>query len=86
MSRRSPVRTGLTRRARTTTGKEVPMSTKQEDGASRRDFLKLAGTAAPAALAAATLGGQAEAAELPVDETRLQDTAHTRAYFESARF
>ncbi|WP_424987346.1 ubiquinol-cytochrome c reductase iron-sulfur subunit N-terminal domain-containing protein [Microbulbifer sp. S227A] len=59
----------------------------KEDGSSRRDFLKLAGSAAPAAVAAAALGGsQAEAAALPVDETRLQDTAHTRAYLESARF
>lgn len=59
----------------------------KEDGSSRRDFLKLAGSAAPAAVAAAALGGsQAEAATLPVDETRLQDTAHTRAYLESARF
>ena len=63
------------------------MSKKQDDGASRRDFLKLAGTAAPAALAAATLTGtSAEAAEPPVNETRLQDTAHTRAYLDSARF
>lgn len=63
------------------------MSTKKEDTASRRDFLKLAGTAAPAAVAAAALSGtQAEAAELPTGETRLQDTAHTRAYLDSARF
>ena len=27
-----------------------------------------------------------EAAEAPVNETRMQDTAHTRAYFDSARF
>jgi hypothetical protein len=61
----------------------------KEDGASRRDFLKLAGTAAPAAVAAAAMGGseaEAEAAPLPVDETRIQDTAHTRAYLDSARF
>ena len=63
------------------------MSKKQGDSASRRDFLKLAGTAAPAAVAAATLSGtDAEAAPLPVDETRIQDTAHTRAYLDSARF
>ncbi|MCE8538325.1 twin-arginine translocation signal domain-containing protein [Ruegeria pomeroyi] len=60
--------------------------TTREDGASRRDFLKLAGTAAPAAVAAAALGSEAEAAALPTDETRLQDTAHTRAYLDSARF
>ncbi|MEO9779164.1 MAG: twin-arginine translocation signal domain-containing protein [Sedimentitalea sp.] len=59
----------------------------KEDGTSRRNFLKLAGTAAPAAVAAAALGGsEAEAADLPVDETRIQDTAHTRAYLDSARF
>lgn len=58
----------------------------KDDGATRRDFLKLAGTAAPAAVAAAALGQDAEAAEAPVNETRLQDTAHTRAYLDSARF
>lgn len=62
------------------------MSKTKETGASRRDFLKLAGTAAPAAVAAASLGTEAEAAERPSDETRIQDTAHTRAYFDSARF
>jgi len=62
------------------------MSKKQEEGASRRDFLKLATTAAPAAVAAVAVGSQAEAAALPTDETRMQDTAHTRAYLESARF
>ena len=63
------------------------MSKQQEEGASRRDFLKMAGTAAPAAAAAAMLSGhKAEAAEAPVDDTRMQDTAHTRAYLESVRF
>ena len=63
------------------------MTKKNEDGASRRDFLKLAGTAAPAAVAAAAISGtEAQAAEAPVNETRLQDTEHTRAYDESARF
>ena len=60
------------------------MAHKKEDGASRRDFLQLAGTAAPAAVAAATL--TTKDAELPVAETRIQDTAHTRAYLDSARF
>lgn len=62
------------------------MSKTKETGATRRDFLKLAGTAAPAAVAAASLGTEAEAAQLPSDETRIQDTAHTRAYIDSARF
>ncbi|WP_298932424.1 ubiquinol-cytochrome c reductase iron-sulfur subunit N-terminal domain-containing protein [uncultured Ruegeria sp.] len=62
------------------------MSKTKEEGATRRDFLKLAGTAAPAAVAAVSLSGEAEAAELPTDDTRMQDTAHTRAYLDSARF
>lgn len=63
------------------------MSEQKTKGASsRRDFLKLVGTA-PAAVAAAAMGGtQAEAAEPPVNETRIQDTDHTRAYLDSARF
>lgn len=53
----------------------------------RRDFLKLAGASAPAALAAAT-GTAAEAgtAEPDAEGTGLRDTAHTRAYFDSVRF
>jgi ubiquinol cytochrome c reductase Fe-S subunit len=64
------------------------MSEKRKDGKSRRDFLKLAGTAAPAAVAAATMGSEAEAAEATAacGDTCLQDTAHTRAYIESTRF
>ena len=63
------------------------MTKKTEDGTSRRDFLKLAGTAAPAAVAAATVAGTAAKAE-PADlqSDKMQDTAHTRAYLESARF
>ena len=60
--------------------------TKKEDGASRRDFLKMASVAAPAAVAAASLGGQAEAAVEPAADGTIKDTAHTRAYFDSARF
>lgn len=59
----------------------------KEDGATRRDFLKLAGTTAPAAAVALAAGPKAaEAAEPDLSETRMQDTAHTRAYFDSARF
>ncbi|UYV36832.1 twin-arginine translocation signal domain-containing protein [Rhodobacteraceae bacterium D3-12] len=55
--------------------------------ASRRDFLKLAGTAAPAAaVAVAASGSAAEAAEPDLTSDKMQDTAHTRAYFDSARF
>lgn len=58
-----------------------------DGGTSRRNFLKLAATAAPAVVGAAALTGtQAAADVLPVGEARLQDTAHTRAYLDSARF
>lgn len=63
------------------------MSEKTEASASRRDFLKLAGTAAPAAVAAVAVAGtEAEATEAPVANGRMQDTAHTRAYLASTRF
>ena len=60
---------------------------RKEDGASRRDFLKMAGTTAPVA-AVALAAGTTEAEANPVDPTseKMQDTAHTRAYFDSARF
>ncbi len=61
------------------------MSKKEE--ASRRDFLKLAGTAAPAAaVAVAASGTAAQAAEPDLTREQMQDTAHTRAYYDSARF
>lgn len=58
-----------------------------KQGASRRDFLKLAGTAAPVAVAVAA-GSATQAAAEPADlsSEKMQDTAHTRAYFESTRF
>jgi len=61
--------------------------TKEKDGASRRDFLKLAGTSAPVA-AVALASGATAADAAPVDPTseKMQDTAHTRAYLDSARF
>lgn len=59
----------------------------KEDGASRRDFLKLAGTTAPLAAVAVVSGGaQADAAEPDLSVNRMQDTAHTRAYYSAARF
>ncbi len=63
------------------------MTKKTEDGTSRRDFLKLAGTTAPAA-AVAMAAGSSTAEAKPVDLTseKMQDTAHTRAYLDSARF
>ncbi|QGX97040.1 twin-arginine translocation signal domain-containing protein [Roseovarius faecimaris] len=62
------------------------MSEKSE-GASRRDFLKLAGTTAPvAAVALAASSDTAEASPVDLSSDKMQDTAHTRAYLDSARF
>lgn len=61
--------------------------TDKTKGASRRDFLKLAGTAAPAAVAVvAASGTQAAAQPVDLSSETMQDTAHTRAYLESTRF
>ncbi len=64
------------------------MGKMSDDGAtSRRDFLKLASVSAPAAVAAATLGGPAQAEAVPGKAGGgLRDTEHTRAYYESLRF
>ena len=61
--------------------------TDKKEGASRRDFLKIAATAGPAAVAIAA-GGASQAAAQPVDlsSDKMQDTEHTRAYLESTRF
>ncbi|MBR9649515.1 twin-arginine translocation pathway signal protein [Thalassovita aquimarina] len=53
---------------------------------SRRDFLKIATTTAPAAAALVATGGTAEAAVADPKTSGLQDTANTRAYYQSARF
>ncbi|MBE9477592.1 MAG: twin-arginine translocation signal domain-containing protein [Proteobacteria bacterium] len=62
--------------------------TKKDEAAtnSRRDFLKMASVAAPAVAVAVT--GKAAVADTPDQNAGegLQDTAHTRAYFDSARF
>ncbi len=52
----------------------------------RRDFLKLASVSVPAAAVAAVAGTAAEAAVPDGNGERMQDTPHTRAYYESARF
>lgn len=53
----------------------------------RRSFLKLAATAAPAAVAATALSGTAaKAVELEEAGSGLRDTAHTQAYFDSVKF
>jgi len=63
------------------------MTHKPENGSSRRDFLRLAATGAPVvAVASAMTGHAAEAAQPDLTSDRMQDTAHTRAYLDSARF
>ncbi|WP_417604695.1 twin-arginine translocation signal domain-containing protein [Primorskyibacter flagellatus] len=63
------------------------MTRKTDEATSRRDFLKLAGTTAPlAAVAIATGATEAEAAAPDLTSEKMQDTAHTRAYYTSARF
>ncbi len=57
-----------------------------KDAVGRRDFLKLASTAAPAAIVAATAGTGAEAAQTAATPDGLQDNAHTRTYYQLARF
>ena len=66
---------------------EMAMSQeKQAAGSSRRDFLKMASLSAPAAAAVAVTSQEA-AAEIPDSAgDGLRDTAHVRAYLESARF
>ena len=61
--------------------------TKKTDGTNRRDFLKLAGTTAPVAAVALAAGTtQADAQPVDLNSETMQDTAHTRAYLDSAKF
>ena len=62
------------------------MTKTPEEGTSRRDFLKIAGTGAPVAAVAVVSVTPAEAALPDLSSDKLQDTAHTRAYYDSARF
>jgi len=56
-----------------------------DKGQSRRDFLKLAGTAAPAVVAAAALAPDAAEAVEATGEG-MRKTEHVKKYLESARF
>jgi hypothetical protein len=59
----------------------------KKDETNRRDFLKLAGTAAPAAAVMTAAGAAtAEPALADLSSEVMQDTAHTRAYIESTKF
>ncbi len=56
-------------------------------GTTRRNFLKIAGTAVPGVVAvAAGSAAQAAPAEVDLSSQVMQDTEHTRAYLASARF
>ena len=59
---------------------------KKEEATSRRDFLKIAGTTAPLAAAAVVSSGEAKASEPDLTSEKMQDTLHTRAFYETARF
>ncbi|MEM9426887.1 MAG: twin-arginine translocation pathway signal protein [Pseudomonadota bacterium] len=61
------------------------MDEKKKEGASRRDFLKLAGTSAPAAVAAVAVGTEAAADEAQPGSA-LKKTEHVKQYLASARF
>ncbi|MEO1919690.1 MAG: twin-arginine translocation pathway signal protein [Paracoccaceae bacterium] len=63
------------------------MSEKDETiKADRRNFLKLAAVSAPAVVLATASGTAAQAVEVEETGGGLQDTAHTRAYFDSLTF
>ena len=63
------------------------MDTKRKkDAASRRDFLKLAGTSAPAAVAAMAVGTTEAAADDAASGSGLRKTEHVKKYLASARF
>ncbi len=64
------------------------MKRDEEATGKRRGFLKMAAMSGPAAVAAVATARTGQAGALPVDprSERMQDTAHTRAYFDSARF
>ena len=58
----------------------------EQDKTTRRGFLGAAAAAPLTAAIAAPQAAEAKAAATPQDDTRIQDTAHTRAYLESTRF
>lgn len=59
----------------------------QDQTTSRRSFLKMASVSAPVGVVAiAATTTTAEAADENRKTDGVQDTAHTRAYFDSARF
>ncbi|MEM0946616.1 MAG: twin-arginine translocation pathway signal protein [Pseudomonadota bacterium] len=59
-------------------------TSKADEG--RRSFLKLAAVSAPVAAATAVTGEQAEAADSEPQGSGMRNTAHVKAYLDSARF
>lgn len=60
--------------------------TEEKSATSRRDFLKLAGVAAPAAAAVAVTGSGTAEASAPEVGSGYRRTGHVEKYLESARF
>ena len=58
----------------------------QVPGNGRRDFLRMAATAVPAAAATALVGGEADAVEAGPKSAGLRRTRHVEAYLDTARF
>ena len=62
------------------------MKDEKKTGASRRDFLKLAGSSAPVAAVALAAGTQEAAAEETPGSLGLKKTEHVKQYLDTARF
>lgn len=67
-------------------GRTTMAKTEKQVVESRRGFLKLAVTAAPAVAVTAVTGQEAAAEEAEPQGAGLRKTAHVKAYLESARF
>ena len=59
---------------------------KKKEGASRRDFLKMAGTSAPAAVAAVAISAESAEADEIQGGSGMRKTEHVKKYLASARF
>ncbi|MXQ06338.1 twin-arginine translocation pathway signal protein [Alphaproteobacteria bacterium GH1-50] len=62
------------------------MEDEKKQKSSRRDFLKLAGTAAPVAAVAMATGATEAAAEEAPTSLGMKKTGHVKQYLDTARF